>query len=136
MNKLMQALSLVSFMGCLSSAQAADLNMEPGMWKWISTLEIEGMELPIPPVTYSSCITKQDLIPKKPEDDQGCKNIDQKITDNSVQWKMECNEDGDITVAEGKISYSGTSAKGNIQVTTKGMKMITKLKGERTGACE
>ena len=123
-------------MGYLSSAQAADLNMEQGMWKWISTLEIEGMELPIPPFTYSSCITKQDLIPKKPENDQACKNIDQKITDNSIQWKMECNEDGDITVAEGKISYSGTSAKGNIQVTTKGMTMTTKLKGERTGACE
>ena len=138
MNKLMQSFSLISFFACLATApvHAAELNMEPGMWKWTSTMEMQGMQFPIPPMIYSNCVTKQDLIPKPPEDDQACKMLDKKITKDYVQWKMECDGNSGKTLSDGKISYNGTSAKGEIKVLTQGMTMTTKLIGERTGACQ
>ncbi|MCW8830416.1 MAG: DUF3617 domain-containing protein [Gammaproteobacteria bacterium] len=115
---------------------ANELNMEPGMWKWTSTMEIEAMQISVPPVSYSNCVTRQDLIPKHPEDNQACTVLNQEVTSDYVQWKLECEDNGDKTTANGKIYYNGTSANGEILMLSKGMKMTTKLKGQRTGDCK
>lgn len=115
---------------------AADLNIKPGLWQWTTTMEMPGMPFAVPPVTYSSCITKKDLVPKQPKEDKNCKVLDNKITDSSVQWKMVCKGNGGQVVSDGKISYSGSTAKGEIKIVTQGMTMTSKISGQRTGACK
>ena len=138
MNKLIRCFSSIAFFAYLVTAPAcaAEPDVKLGMWKWKSTMEIVGMPFPVPPISYSDCLTKEDLIPKQPDDNQQCKMLDKKITSDSVEWKMECNGDAGKAVSEGKISYNGTSAKGEIKTSTQGMNMIVKLSGEHTGACK
>lgn len=138
MNKLVQIVASIALFTCLiaSSIHAAELNMKPGMWQWTTTMEMPGMPFAIPPVTYSVCITKKDLVPQQPNEVEQCKILENKITDSAVQWKMVCTGNEGKVVSEGKIVYTGSSAKGEIKIVTQGMTMTSKLSGQRTGACK
>ena len=119
-----------------STTHAAGINAELGMWEWTTTMEIPGMPFAPPPVTYSECLTKEDLVPNQSGRDGGCKIISQKITGSSIHWKMECVEEGQKMTSEGKMIYSGTTAKGEVNIVSQGMKMKSKINGHRTGACK
>jgi len=137
MNKQIQCLSLIAFFVLImvSPARAAEIKAKLGMWKWTTTMEVPGMPFAMPAITYSECLTKEDLIPEQPDKDGDCKILENEIKDNKVEWKMECNgEDGKV-ISDGKISYSNTSAKGDIKILMNGMKMTSKLSGQYTGAC-
>lgn len=122
--------------GMFSSLSASELNVKPGMWEWTTTMEMVGMPFTPPPMVYSSCVSKDEFIPQKSDENVDCKMLKQKITRDSVEWKMECNAESGTSLSEGKIFYSGTTAKGKVTVTTQGMIMISTFSGHRTGACD
>ena len=128
----------VSFVAaCFSSAGCSDeIDVEPGMWEWSMTMEMPGMPMAIPPTVDSSCTTREDLIPKAAGENKDCNMLENKVTGNSVQWKMECNIAGGKSTSEGKMTYSGTTANGEITASTQGMVMTTKVNGRRTGDCK
>lgn len=138
MINLKYVLSSAALLASLTSipAQAAEIDMKPGMWQWTMTTEMKGMPFALPPTTYSSCTTTEDLVPKQPKEPKGCKMLENKISGNDVTWKMECNGEGGQALSEGKMTYSGTTAKGEVQVTTQGMAMTSKISGLRTGECK
>ena len=104
------------------------------MWEWTSTMEVSGMSFPVPP--YSACLTKDDLIPQQSEENKDCKMLKNKVTRNSVTWKMECTTEGVKATSTGSIVYNKTTAKGKIEIQTNGMTMVSKMSGQRTGACK
>ena len=138
MTLLMKNIVKASFVASLfvSPTQAAEINMEPGMWEWSMTMEMPGMPMAIPPAVDSSCTTRDDLIPKTTGENKDCKMLENQVTGNSVQWKMECNSAGSKALSDGEMTYAGTTANGKIMVSTQGMVMTTKVKGRRTGACK
>lgn len=138
MNYLKHNISSAILLACLISipAQAAEVDIKPGMWRWTMTMEMKGMPFTLPPTTYSSCITKEDLVPEQSKQLKDCKILENKITGNSVSWKMECHTEGERVLSEGKMSYRDTTAKGKVQVTTHGIAMTSKISGQRTGNCK
>ena len=138
MNYLKRGLSSAILLASLISipAQASGIDIKPGMWQWTMTMEMKGMPFAIPPTTYGSCITREDLVPKQSKDLKECKMLENKITGNNVSWKMECIGEGGRVLSEGKMSYSGTTARGEVQITTQGMAMTSKISGHRTGECK
>ncbi|MDD5157149.1 DUF3617 family protein [Sulfurimonas sp.] len=124
---------LFSFFAVVSLS-AKELDVEVGIWEWKSTMEMSGMSFVSP--SYSVCLTKKDLVPKQSEENKDCKMVENKISKNSVYWKMECTNDGVKSVSTGTILYNKTTANGKIEIDTNGMTMISNISGKRTGACK
>ena len=136
MNKLIKHLvyALLATLMINISVNASEIDIEDGMWEWTTVMEMLGMSLP--PMTYSSCVTKEDLIPQESSTEQQCKMIENKIVGNSVKWKMTCSSEAGVSTSEGKMTYNGSTANGEIKITTQGMTMVSKIKGHRTGGCK
>lgn len=138
MNKLTHYIfSLTLFLSFISvPINASEPNVKLGMWEWSMTMKMQGMQFSLPPITYESCVTKKDFIPQQSNPEQTCKILNSKVTKNNVQWKIECSSGDGKSLSEGKILYSNTTAKGEINVITQGMTMISKLNGRYTGKCK
>ena len=54
-------LTIAGLLFSASGAQAASPNMQPGMWEIITTMQIPGMPMSIPPQTVKPCFKKEDL---------------------------------------------------------------------------
>ena len=100
------------------------------------TMEMEGVAFTMPPIVYSNCLSKKDLIPEQSKENKDCKMLENKVTGNSIKWKMECKTEAGKSLSIGKITYNKTTAKGEIKVVTSNMTMISKLNGRYTGKCK
>jgi Protein of unknown function (DUF3617) len=125
------ATSSVSFAGAVP-------NMQEGNWEITTTMEMPGMPMNIPPVKYTQCLTKKDIIPQGSQLEQECKFIQTKVSGNTVTWIMECSGKDGKMKGNGKITYSGNSMKGKIEMTMSpsNMKMTSHLSGRRIGDCK
>lgn len=128
---LIAILPIYFLSGC---ADANEPNIKEGEWKWTMTMEMAGMQMP--PVSYSSCVTKEDLVPQQPNQNQQCKMLKNKTTSDSVEWEVECKSEAGKSISKGKMTYSGSTAKGEIDIITQGMTMKSKITGSRIGNCK
>lgn len=142
MNKISTLLSIVTVLIIAPSAFAGEVNMKEGLWDITSKMEMPGMPFPIPPMTHTQCITEKDMIPKgKDVNDQGCKIVDQNISNNTVTWSMNCSQDGQVMKSTGKITYSGTTFAGEVKMNTANpmgdgnMDVTTVMSGKYIGEC-
>jgi len=51
----------------LAGLALAEPNMEDGMWEITMKMDMPGMSMEMPPVTFNQCLTKKDLVPQKKE---------------------------------------------------------------------
>ena len=121
-------------------AQAVD--MRDG--EWVTTVEttIEGGGMNMAPMTNTStnCLTKDEPIPDQNQGGaKGCKMLDQKISGNTVSWRMVCTQDGTKIEGAGEMTYHGSSYEGTMKTTSmmEGQKMTAhmKLSGRYVGPC-
>jgi hypothetical protein len=116
------------------TAHSAGVDMKDGNWEISTETTMVGM--PMPPMANKStfCLTQEELVPKS-EKDKECKIVSQKITGNTVSWRMECKK-GE---GEGEISYRGTTYNGffKMKMVEDGqtMNMNMKLAGKYLGPC-
>lgn len=118
----------------------AEVNMSEGKWETTMEMTMEGMPFKMPPTKSTQCITRENAVPKASEKESNCKIIDQKITGNTVSWKVKCVEKDMTTEGEGEITYSGASYSGAMltRMTDKSGKIQSvkmKLAGKRVGEC-
>ena len=118
------------------SVYAKDIDIKTGMWEWSATMQMQGVSFKMPPTKYTSCITKEDLIPKQSNQLEQCRILKNKIVNNTVEWSIECNNEAGKSTSEGKIVYTKTTAKGEIFVKSHGMTMVSKITGKRIGSCK
>ena len=90
-------------------------------------MHMSGMEMP--PVKYSSIVTKEDLVPQQSNPNEHCKMIENRVVDNSVIWVVECRSEVGLSVSKGRINYTKTTAQGEIEVTTQAMRMKSTITG-------
>lgn len=114
---------------------AGGVKMQPGIWEWSMNMEVPGMPMAMPPTVYSSCVSKEDLVPRQAAQDGHCKTVKNEVKGNRVHWKIECTSPGGPSTSEGTMTYSGNTAKGVINSTAQGMTMKSTLTGRRTGPC-
>lgn len=129
------------FMFAVSGQVLADPDIKLGKWETTVTSELEGMPFAPPPMTFTDCLTKEDLVPDMEPPDQQCDVMEHEVKGNTVSWRMRCQQDGIATRGQGEIRYSGETYRGEMTIIMSGgpmgeMKMKQTLQGRWLGACQ
>lgn len=130
---------LVVLLASLSTSIAGSgPNMQEGKWEVTTRMEMPGMSISMPEVTSTQCLTKRDFVPQGSQQGQECKIIKTKVIGNTVTWTVKCSGQGGEVTGTGRMTYSGSSFKGTIEMTMvqSNTKMISHINGHRIGDCE
>jgi hypothetical protein len=116
-------------------------DMQEGNWEMTIKTEMEGMPIAMPATKHTVCITKEDLVPQKPEQNQDCKMTNQKVSGNTVTWTMKCKMDKTVVDSNGKITYKKDKFDGVINISMNDphsgkMNMTQNMSGKRIGECK
>ena len=116
------------------TAYSAGVDMKEGEWEISTETTMEGMPMPPMAGRSTSCLTREDPVPKS-DKDKDCKMAKLKVVGNTVSWRMECKK----AEGEGEITYRGSAYKGNFRMKMveagRMMTMNTKLAGKYLGPC-
>ncbi len=116
-----------------------EVNMQEGKWEITTKMEIPSMQMDMPPMKNTTCLTKKDFVPQNSQSGQDCKIDQPKVAGNTVTWTMHCSggHGGDMK-GTGEIIYSGNTLKGTIRMTnTQSSSEVTShLTGHRIGECK
>lgn len=121
-----------------ATAGSSNIDMSDGRWEITTKMEMKNIPFAIPPMTYTTCLTKEGLVPTQEENSgaDNCKMTHHKIKGNTVSWTIVCNEDGGKTTSVGSITYAGDSFKGEMTVQpSDAPPMVQKMTGRRIGNC-
>ena len=120
----------------LSSTCFAANNMRDGYWELITTMDMPGMPMKIPPTKVNHCYSKEDVKDQKKtiSRDKNCTVTDLKQSGNKVTWKMKCTgkNAGDFS---GETVYTGDAFDSTMNMQTHGRTMNMKVKAKRVGDC-
>jgi hypothetical protein len=124
----------------LASGAFAGPNMQDGKWEITSKMEMKGMKMAMPAVKTTMCLNSKNAVPQKPEKNQDCKMISNKIEGNTVTWVMQCRDkQGNTVDSTGRITYRGASFDGTMEMDMSGREgkqhMSQKMSGRRIGEC-
>ena len=142
MNKAqLVAATAVAAAAFATPALAQQPNLTEGNWEISTKMEIPGMPFQMPAQKHNQCITKKEFVPDQSDKNRDCKMSDQKVSGNTVSWKMYCKGKDGITEGEGKITYNGGSYDGQMtakMTPPKGEAMTMKMSfaGKHTGPCK
>lgn len=114
--------------------------MRPGNWEVTMKMSMPGMNMEMPPMKQTQCVTAEMIkdpqasVPKGPGGGD-CKVSDYKFTASTATYKMECTKPAPMT-AIGEMKYSGTDAYvGTISIDSGGQKMSMSYDAKRIGEC-
>ncbi len=117
-------------------ANAADINMNPGLWEWTATINMPNAPMQIPPTVNRKCLTSKDLVPEARKPGQKCSIKDLKTSRDRVTWAMTCTTPQGPIASTGEMNYQGNTANGAVKINTQGMLMTSKMSGKRIGPCK
>ncbi|MDD2540820.1 MAG: DUF3617 family protein [Desulfuromonadaceae bacterium] len=114
---------------------AAD-SMREGYWELITTMEMPGMPMKMPPTKMKHCYTKEDVKDrtKTITTDKNCTIIDLKQSANKVIWKMKCTGQN-AGIYSGETVYKTDAYDSTMKLESQGQTMNMKIKAKRLGAC-
>ncbi|MCD6526814.1 MAG: DUF3617 domain-containing protein [Desulfuromonas sp.] len=122
---LLLALSLVQ--SCLA------MDVEEGLWEMTTRMEMPGMPMQMPAITFTDCLTEDDVIPQ----DSQCEVTDLVKDGNTIRYTMHCNQDGQQMTAKGEFTYSGKKMSGKVVTQmSEQMSMTTVYNGHWIGPCK
>jgi len=129
-------------LGLSLTASAAAPDVHTGLWETTLSTEMPGMpgmSMSMPPITYSSCIRENDLVPKNEQPGQDCQVLETNADGGEVSWRMRCTSQGANFEGNGRVTYTGDSFSGRIVMDMaqggQSMQMIQNLQGHRLGEC-
>ena len=130
-------ISVVLLTSLSTSIAASGPNMQEGKWEVTTRMEMPGMSMSMPAVTSTQCLTKKDFVPQGSQQGQECKVTNTKVDGDTVTWTVKCSGQGGEMTGTGRMTYSGSSFKGTIEITMtqSNMKMISHMTGHRIGDC-
>ena len=124
------------FILTIVSVTFATPNIKEGKWEMTTKMEMKGMPMEMPAVKHTQCLTKQDFVPQEPAADQKCEPVKSKVSGDTVTWTIKCNGEGGPMTGNGKITYSGDSFKGTVNMKQGGMDMTSHISGKYIGKCD
>lgn len=133
-------LSLIAAALSAPHLASAAPDMQEGNWEVTMKMEMQGMPFAMPPMKHNQCMTKQDLVPSTKEKDDSCVVKEQKVSGNTVSWRVVCKDRDGTTEGDGKITYAGKSYNGvmNAKMTDKSGEVTSvkyQIQGRHTGPC-
>jgi len=131
-------ISVVLLTSLSTSIAGSGPNMQEGKWEVTTRMEMPGMSKSMPAVTSTQCLTKKDFVPQGSQQGQECKITKTKVDGNTVTWTVKCSGQGGELTGNGRMTYSGSSFKGTIEMTMTqpNMKMISHINGHLIGDCK
>ena len=113
-------------------------NFKEGKWEVATTMEMPGMQMNMPPMTHTQCITEKDYIPQTSQPGDECKITSAKVSGDTVSWTIHCRGQGGEMNGAGTVTYRGDSFKGEISMSMApaGMSMTIYTKGRHIGDCD
>lgn len=125
----------------LTTTAQAGSGMQEGNWEITVSVEMPGVAFTIPPMSYTSCLTKENQVPRDPGSDENCQATDIRIDGDTVTWKVSCKDENGAQVdSRGRITYSGDTFAGemvsDINDPQEGkMQLTNRMKGRYLGPC-
>jgi hypothetical protein len=126
-------LATVSF--CLAGSKP---NIKAGKWEVTTRMEIPGMQMNMPPMTHTQCITENNYVPQTSQPGEECEITQTRVSGDTVTWAMHCLGEGGEMTGTGTVTYRGDSFKGEISMSMapSGMGMTIYTNGHRIGDCD
>ena len=133
---LMFTMFLASFFIFVSVSFSGSL-LKEGLWEITSKMEIPGMPVPMPPITFKQCMTNQNPVPNQSQSGQECRTKNVKTKGNTVSWDMICDSQEGEMKRSGKITYKGDRFNGVVMTDIPGQgQMKMTMTGRRIGKCK
>ena len=110
-----------------------------GKWQMTMEMDMPGMPMKMPPVSFTHCVTKEQAenpesaIPKNNRDSD-CKYTDVKVDGSTVSWKMACEKQG--MTGTGAVTYAADSYTGKMDMKVQDREMHMKYSGKYLGDCD
>ena len=113
-------------------------NIKPGKWEVTTRMEMPGMQMNMPAMTHTQCLTENDYIPETSQPGEECKITKTKVSGDTVTWNMHCRGQGGEMNGTGIVTYRGDSFEGKITMSMapSGMSMTIYTTGRRIGECD
>jgi hypothetical protein len=101
-------------------------------------MEMPGMQMNMPPMTHTQCITENDYVPQTSQPGEECKITKTRVSGDTVTWTMHCRGEGGEMNGTGKVTYRGDTFEGKISMSMapSGMSMTIYTNGRRIGDCD
>jgi hypothetical protein len=111
-------------------------SMREGYWELVTTMEIPGMPMKMPPTKMNHCYTKEDVKDQRKSisTDKNCTVTDLKQSGNKVTWKMTCTGKN-AGVFTGETVYQKDAYDSAMKMQAQGQAMHMKVKAKRLGNC-
>ncbi|HEX7043801.1 MAG TPA: DUF3617 family protein [Burkholderiales bacterium] len=129
----------------LSAAGAfAAPNFDEGLWEFEMKMAVPGVSVAIPPVRYSQCLTRTNMVPSQPEQ-QGlpmkCEDRKPSVKGDTVSWTMRCTDGDTVMEGSGQVTYRGNRMHGSFKSTMRakgrpGQTVTNEISGRRIGPCK
>ena len=118
------------------SVSSAGSLLKEGLWEITSKMEIPGMPVPMPPITFKQCMTNQNPVPDQSQSGQECRIKNLKTKGNTVSWDMICDSQQGKMKSSGKVTYKGDRLDGVVltDIPQQGQMKMT-MTGRRIGKC-
>lgn len=138
MTRKLLVVSVVLLATASFSLAGSKPNVKPGKWEVTTRMEMAGMQMSMPPVTHTQCITENDYVPQTSQPGEECKITETTVSGDTVTWSMHCRGQGGEMNGTGTVTYRGDSFKGKITMSMapSGMSMTIHTNGRRIGECD
>ncbi|HLE08707.1 MAG TPA: DUF3617 family protein [Thermodesulfobacteriota bacterium] len=118
----------------------AGLDMQDGKWEITTEIEMLGMPIKMPPVTVTECLTSKAPVPEEKGEGMECKMVEQKVSGDTITWKVKCSGSSGESEGSGSVTYKGDRMEGVMKMKAKHgnemMEMTSRMKGRRIGKCD
>ncbi|HEY6614839.1 MAG TPA: DUF3617 family protein [Vicinamibacterales bacterium] len=117
--------------------------MRPGRWETTMQMEMAGSPVQMPPMKQTRCVTPAEAkdpasLQSGPPGGRGgkndCKVSDQKMSGNTMSWKITCTSP-DAMTGTGEMTFADDSYTGTMKMNMAQGAMSMKMEGKRLGDC-
>ena len=117
--------------------------MRPGRWETTMQMEMAGSPVQMPPMKQTRCVTPaeakdpstlQSGLPGGRGGKNDCKVSDQKMSGNTMSWKITC-ASPDAMTGTGEMTFADDSYTGTMKMNMAQGAMSMKMEGKRLGDC-
>ena len=117
--------------------------MRPGRWETTMQMEMAGSPVQMPPMKQTRCVTPAEAkdpssLQSGPPGGRGgkndCKVSDQKMSGNTMSWKIACTSPEAMT-GTGEMTFDDDSYTGTMKMNMAQGAMAMKMEGKRLGDC-
>jgi hypothetical protein len=138
MLRKLPVVSMILFAIVSFSFAGSKPNVKTGKWEVTTRMEIPAMQMNMPPMTHTQCITENDYVPQTSQPGEECEITKTRVTGDTVTWAMHCRGGGGEMRGTGTVTYRGDSFEGKISMSMapSGMEMTIYTNGRRIGECD